>query len=354
MEQKENLMWALVKEKAEPGLWLRQREIPVTGKNDVKIKIHKTSICGTDVHIYNWNEWAQNTIPIGLTAGHEYVGEIVEIGENVEGYQVGELVSGEGHIVCGKCRNCLAGQPHLCRNTQGVGVNRDGAFAEYLVIPAKNVWRCSSSIDEELYSCFDPLGNAVHTALAFNMIGEDVLITGAGPIGCMAAAISRHVGARHVVVTDMNEYRLDLAKKLGATRTVNIAKEKLEDVEHELGMKEGFDVGLEMSGNQAGFNDMVNHMKNGGKIALLGLQKADARINWEKVIFNGLTIKGIYGREMWENWYKMTTMLQSGLDIHEVITHRFDIRDYEKGFEAMNSGYSGKVVLDWTHIHEER
>lgn len=354
MEQKENLMWALVKEKAEPGLWLRQREIPTTGKNDVKIKIHKTSICGTDVHIYNWNEWAQNTIPIGLTAGHEYVGEIVEIGENVEGYKVGELVSGEGHIVCGKCRNCLAGQPHLCRNTQGVGVNRDGAFAEYLVIPAKNVWRCSSSIDEELYSCFDPLGNAVHTALAFNMIGEDVLITGAGPIGCMAAAISRHVGARHVVITDMNEYRLDLAKKLGATRTVNIAKESLDDVEHELGMKEGFDVGLEMSGNQAGFNDMVNHMKNGGKIALLGLQKADARINWEKVIFNGLTIKGIYGREMWENWYKMTTMLQSGLDIHEVITHRFDIRDYEKGFEAMNSGYSGKVVLDWTHIHEER
>ncbi|MCI6464121.1 MULTISPECIES: L-threonine 3-dehydrogenase [Faecalicatena] len=354
MEQNGNLMWALVKEKAEPGLWLRQREIPKTGKNDVKIKIHKTSICGTDVHIYNWNEWAQNTIPIGLTAGHEYVGEIVEIGENVEGYQIGELVSGEGHIVCGKCRNCLAGQPHLCRNTQGVGVNRDGAFAEYLVIPAKNVWRCSSSIDEELYSCFDPLGNAVHTALAFNMIGEDVLITGAGPIGCMAAAISRHVGARHVVITDMNEYRLELAKKLGATRTVNIAKESLDDVEHELGMKEGFDVGLEMSGNQSGFNDMVNHMKNGGKIALLGLQRADARINWEKVIFNGLTIKGIYGREMWENWYKMTTMLQSGLDIHEIITHRFDIRDYEKGFEAMNSGNSGKVVLDWSHIHEER
>lgn len=354
MEQNGNLMWVLVKEKAEQGLWLRQREIPATGKNDVKIKIHKTSICGTDVHIYNWNEWAQNTIPIGLTAGHEYVGEIVEIGENVEGFKIGEMVSGEGHIVCGKCRNCLAGLPHLCRNTQGVGVNRDGAFAEYLVIPAKNVWRCSSSIEEELYSCFDPLGNAVHTALAFNMIGEDVLITGAGPIGCMAAAISRHVGARHVVVTDMNEYRLELAKKLGATRTVNIGKEKLEDVEHELGMKEGFDVGLEMSGNQAGFNDMVNHMKNGGKIALLGLQKADARINWEKVIFNGLTIKGIYGREMWETWYKMTTMLQSGLDISEIITHRFDIRDYEKGFEAMNSGNSGKVVLDWTHIHEER
>ena len=347
-------MWALVKKQAAPGLWMEKKEIPQVGKNDVKIRIKKTSICGTDVHIYNWNEWAQNTIPIGLTAGHEYVGEIVEIGENVEGFTIGETVSGEGHIVCGKCRNCLAGQPHLCRDTQGVGVNRDGAFAEYLVIPAKNVWRCSPDIPEELYSCFDPLGNAVHTALAFNMIGEDVLITGAGPIGCMAAAISRHVGARYVVVTDMNEYRLELAKKLGATRTVNIAKEKLEDVERELGMKEGFDVGLEMSGNQAGFNDMVNHMKNGGKIALLGLQRADARINWEKVIFNGLTIRGIYGREMWETWYKMTTMLQSGLDISQVITHRFDVRDYEEGFAAMNSGNSGKVVLDWTHINEER
>lgn len=352
MEQKENLMWALVKEKADVGLWLKQVEIPAVGKNDVKIKIHKTSICGTDVHIYNWNAWAQNTIPVGLTAGHEYVGEIVEIGENVEGFEIGELVSGEGHIVCGKCRNCLAGLPHLCRNTQGVGVNRNGAFAEYLVIPAKNAWHCSSLIEEELYSCFDPLGNAVHTALAFNMIGEDVLITGAGPIGCMAAAISRHVGARHVVVTDMNDYRLELAENMGATRIVNIGKENLEDVQRELGMKEGFDVGLEMSGNQSGFNDMVNHMKNGGKIALLGLQRADAQINWEKVIFNGLTIKGIYGREMWETWYKMTTMLQSGLDISTVITHRFDVKDYEKGFEAMNGGNSGKVVLDWTRINE--
>lgn len=352
MAQSENLMWALVKEKAEPGLWLRQREIPTTGKNDVKIKIHKTSICGTDVHIYNWNKWAQHTIPVGLTAGHEYVGEIVEIGENVEGFKIGELVSGEGHIVCGKCRNCLAGLPHLCKDTQGVGVNRNGAFAEYLVIPAKNAWHCNPSIDTELYSCFDPLGNAVHTALTFNMIGEDVLITGAGPIGCMAAAISRHVGARHVVVTDMNEYRLDLARKLGATRTVNITKESLDDVEHELGMKEGFDVGLEMSGSQPGFNDMVNHMKNGGKIALLGLQAADAKINWEKVIFGSLNIKGIYGREMWETWYKMTTMLQSGLDVSEVITHRFDIKDYELGFEAMNSGNSGKVVLDWSKVQE--
>lgn len=347
-----NMMWALVKEKAEAGLWLKQVPVPETGKNDVKIHIRKTSICGTDVHIYNWNEWAQNTIPIGLTAGHEYVGEIVEIGENVEGFKVGEIVSGEGHIVCGKCRNCLAGLPHLCRNTQGVGVNRNGAFAEYLVIPATNVWRCDPSIKEELYSCFDPLGNAVHTALSFNMIGEDVLITGAGPIGCMAAAISRHVGARHVVVTDMNPYRLELATKLGATRVVNVAEENLQDVMNELGMKEGFDVGLEMSGNQAGFNDMINNMKNGGKIALLGLQRADARINWEKVIFNGLTIKGIYGREMWETWYKMSTMLQSGLNIDDVITHRFDVKDFEEGFAAMNSGKSGKIVLDWTHIND--
>ncbi|MBR5005324.1 MAG: L-threonine 3-dehydrogenase, partial [Erysipelotrichaceae bacterium] len=299
------MMWALVKEKAEKGLWLKKVPVPETGKNDVKIKIHKTSICGTDVHIYNWNQWAQNTIPVGLTAGHEYVGEIVEVGENVEGFEIGELVSGEGHIVCGKCRNCLAGQPHLCRHTKGVGVNRNGAFAEYLVIPASNVWRCSDKIREELYSCFDPLGNAVHTALQFDMIGEDVLITGAGPIGCMAAAICRHVGARNVVVTDMNDYRLNLAKELGATRTVNVMNEKLEDVMAELGMKEGFDVGLEMSGAQSGFQNMVDTMKNGGKIALLGLQRKDAQINWEKVIFNQLTVKGIYGRQMWETWYKM-------------------------------------------------
>lgn len=341
-------MWALVKEKAEPGLWLKKIEIPKTGKNDVKIKILKTSICGTDVHIYNWDQWAQATIPQGLTVGHEFVGEIVEIGDNVEGFHIGEKVSGEGHIVCGKCRNCLAGQPHLCRNTQGVGVNRNGAFAEYLVIPAGNVWKCTPSIPEELYSCFDPLGNAVHTALSFSEAGEDVLITGAGPIGCMAAAVSKHVGARHVVITDTNPYRLDLAKKLGATRAVNITQEKLGEVMKELGMREGFDVGLEMSGSEAGFNDMINHMKNGGKIALLGLQNADARIDWGKVIFNGLTIKGIYGREMWETWYKMDTMLQSGLDIHDIITHRFPIKDYEEGFAVMRSGNSGKVVLDWS------
>ena len=346
------MMWALVKEKAEKGLWLKRVPVPETGKNDVKIKIHKTSICGTDVHIYNWNQWAQNTIPVGLTAGHEYVGEIVEVGENVRGYQVGELVSGEGHIVCGKCRNCLAGQPHLCRHTKGVGVNRNGAFAEYLVIPATNVWRCSDKIREELYSCFDPLGNAVHTALQFDMIGEDVLITGAGPIGCMAAAICRHVGARNVVVTDMNEYRLNLAKELGATRTVNVLNEKLEDVMAELGMKEGFDVGLEMSGAQAGFQNMVDTMKNGGKIALLGLQRKDAQINWEKVIFNQLTVKGIYGRQMWETWYKMDMMLQSGLNIDKIITHRFKAHEYEEGFAAMNSGASGKIVLDWSEMHD--
>ncbi len=343
-------MWALVKEKKEPGLWLKRVAIPKTGKNEVKIRIHKTSICGTDVHIYNWNTWAQNTIPEGLTAGHEYVGEIVEIGENVEGFQLGERVSGEGHIVCGKCRNCLAGMPHLCRNTQGVGVNRNGAFAEYLVIPASNVWRCSPSVSDDLVSCFDPLGNAVHTALTYDMVGEDVLITGAGPIGCMAAAISRHAGARHVVVTDVNEYRLGLAKKLGATRTVNVAKESLPQVMKELNMKEGFDVGLEMSGAPSGFNDMVNTMKNGGKIAVLGLQPATAQINWEKVIFNQLTIKGIYGRKMWETWYKMETMLQSGLNIDSIITHRFAAWDYEQGFAAMNSGHSGKVVLDWSEM----
>ena len=344
------MMWALVKEKAEKGLWLKKVPVPETGKNDVKIKIHKTSICGTDVHIYNWNQWAQNTIPVGLTAGHEYVGEIVEVGENVEGFEIGELVSGEGHIVCGKCRNCLAGQPHLCRHTEGVGVNRNGAFAEYLVIPASNVWRCSDKIREELYSCFDPLGNAVHTALQFDMIGEDVLITGAGPIGCMAAAICRHVGARNVVVTDMNDYRLNLAKELGATRTVNVMNEKLEDVMAELGMKEGFDVGLEMSGAQSGFQNMVDTMKNGGKIALLGLQRKDAQINWEKVIFNQLTVKGIYGRQMWETWYKMDMMLQSGLNIDKIITHRFKAHEFEDGFAAMNSGASGKIVLDWSEM----
>lgn len=351
--QEQAMMWALVKEKPEVGLWMKKVMVPDVGNNDVKIKIHKTSICGTDVHIYNWNEWAQQTIHIGQTAGHEYVGEIIEIGENVEGFQIGELVSGEGHIVCGKCRNCLAGLPHLCKNTMGVGVNRDGAFAQYLVIPAKNVWRCSPNIREELYSCFDPLGNAVHTALTYPLIGEDVAIAGAGPIGMMAAAICRHVGARRVVVTDINDYRLELAKQMGATRVVNVYRENLDTVMKELQMKEGFDIGLEMSGTKSGFNNLINHMKNGGKIALLGLLPSDAKIDWSKVIFHGLTLKGIYGRQIWDTWFYMDAMLQSGLNIDQVITHRFDVRDYEKGFAAMNSGQSGKVILDWTKLSEE-
>ncbi len=346
----QNYMWALVKEKNERGITFKQIKIPHVGKNEVKIKIHKTAICGTDLHIYQWNDWAKATIPIGLTIGHEYVGEIVEIGENVEGFSVGEMVSGEGHIVCGKCRNCLAGQPHLCKDTKGVGVNINGAFAEYLVLPATNVWRCSSGLPVELYSCFDPLGNAVHTALSFNMIGEDVLITGAGPIGIMACAICKHIGARHVVITDLNDYRLDLASGMGATRTVNVTNEKLSDVMKELGMREGFDVGLEMSGSQYAFNDMVSNMKNGGKIALLGLLPDKTAVDWSKIIFHGLTLKGIYGREMWETWYKMDIMLQSGLDISNIITHRYPIKDYEKGFSVMESGASGKVVLDWSLI----
>lgn len=347
-------MLALVKNKPAVGLTLMEVKEPECGKNDVKIKIHKTAICGTDVHIWDWNDWAKKTIPVGLTAGHEYVGEIVEVGENVEGFTIGDLVSGEGHIVCGKCRNCLAGLPHLCKNTQGVGVNRNGAFAEYLVIPATNAWHCSKNIREELFSIFDPLGNATHTALTYDMIGEDVLITGAGPIGIMAAAISKHVGARYVVVTDMNEYRLNLAKKMGATKVVNIKKDSLKDAMKELGMKEGFDVGLEMSGSSAGLNQMIENMKNGGKIALLGIQGNNTTIDWEKVIFGGLNIKGIYGRKVWETWYKMKTMLQSGLDIDQIITHRFDIRDFEKGFAAMKSGESGKVILDWTNLKGDK
>lgn len=341
-------MLALVKTKAEKGLWMKRVPIPKVGNNDVKIKIRKTSICGTDVHIYNWDAWSQKTIKPPMTIGHEFVGEIVEIGSNVEGFKIGEIVSGEGHIVCGKCRNCLAGQRHLCQNTVGVGVNRDGAFAEYLVIPFTNVWHCSEKISEDLFSCFDPLGNAVHTALSFDLVGEDVLITGAGPIGIMAAAVAKHVGARYVVITDINDYRLKMAEKMGVTMAVNTTKTDLRDVMKTLGMKEGFDVGLEMSGSPAGFSGMVDVMHNGGKIALLGIQKPGTVIDWDKVVFNGLTIKGIYGREMFETWYKMTAMLESGLNIDSIITHRFDVKDFEKGFEAMNSGTAGKVVLDWT------
>ncbi len=348
----DNKMWALVKEKPEAGLWMKRVLIPELGPNDVKIKIKKTAICGTDVHIYQWNEWAQHTIPIGLTAGHEYVGEVVEVGPGVEGFKPGDLVSGEGHITCGKCRNCLEGHKENCKDAKGVGVNRNGAFAEYLVIPSSNVWPCNPNVPEELYAIFDPLGNATHTALSYDMLGEDVLITGAGPIGIMAAAIAKFSGARHVIVTDMNPYRLDLAKKLGATETVNLKERKLTDVMREVGMTEGFDVGMEMSGNAAGLSDMINNMKHGGKIALLGLLPKDTHVDMETVIFNGLNLRGIYGRKVWDTWYKMTTMIQSGLDIAPVITHRFDIRDYEKGFEAMISGQSGKVVLDWTHIND--
>lgn len=345
-------MWALVKEKPEEGLWLRQVPEPEVGPNDVKIKIRKTAICGTDVHIYQWNDWAQHTIPIGLTVGHEYVGEVVETGVAVRGFKPGDLVSGEGHITCGKCRNCLEGHKENCKTAKGVGVNRNGAFAEYLVIPSVNVWPCNPAIPEELYSIFDPFGNATHAALSFDMLGEDVLIAGAGPIGCMAAAIAKFSGARHVVVTDFNDYRLSLATTLGATRTVNLAKEKLETVMAEIGMTEGFDVGLEMSGSQAGLHQMIHNMKHGANIALLGLQRTDTVVDLETVIFNGLNLKGIYGRKVWDTWYKMSTMVQAGLDISKIITHRFDIKDYEKGFEAMISGQSGKVILDWGNVRD--
>ncbi len=348
----DNMMWALVKEKPEAGLWMRRVPVPELGPNDVKIKIKKTAICGTDVHIYQWNDWAQHTIPIGLTVGHEYVGEVVEVGPGVEGFKPGDMVSGEGHITCGKCRNCLEGHKENCKDAKGVGVNRSGAFAEYLVIPSSNVWPCNPAVPEELYSIFDPLGNATHTALSYDMLGEDVLITGAGPIGIMAAAIAKFSGARHVIVTDMNPYRLDLAKKLGATETVDLKERRLADVMKAVGMTEGFDVGLEMSGNAAGLSDMINNMKHGGKIALLGLLPKDTRVDMETVIFNGLNLRGIYGRKVWDTWYKMTTMIQSGLDISPVITHRFDIKDFEKGFEVMISGQSGKVVLDWAHIND--
>ena len=340
-------MKALVKAKSEPGLWLEEVPIPEIGINDVLIKIQKTAICGTDVHIYNWDEWAQKTIPVPMHVGHEFVGRVEEIGSNVHDFKPGDLVSGEGHLVCGRCRNCLAGRRHLCMNTSGVGVNRPGAFAEYLSIPVTNVWYCDRGILTDVLSCFDPLGNATHTALSFDMLGEDVLITGAGPIGCMAAAIARHAGARFVVVTDVNPYRLELAKKMGATLTLDVRKETIEDSQKKLGMKEGFDVGLEMSGNPQAFRSMMTNMCHGGKIALLGILPGNSSIDWDTVIFNGLTIKGIYGREMYETWYKMTSMIQTGLDITPIITHHFHYTEYEKGFEVMRSGQSGKVILNW-------
>ncbi|TLX50060.1 L-threonine 3-dehydrogenase [Pseudoalteromonas ruthenica] len=340
-------MKALSKLKAETGIWMTDAPKPEVGHNDLLIKIRKTAICGTDVHIYNWDEWAQNTIPVPMVVGHEYVGEVVDMGQEVRGFEVGDRVSGEGHITCGHCRNCRAGRVHLCRNTTGVGVNREGSFAEYLVIPAFNAFKIPDNISDELASIFDPFGNAVHTALSFDLVGEDVLITGAGPIGIMAAAVAKHVGARNVVITDINEYRLDLARKMGATRAVNVSEEKLEDVMTELGMTEGFDVGLEMSGVPVAFNSMLDNVNHGGKIAMLGIPPSDMAVDWNQVIFKGLVIKGIYGREMFETWYKMASLIQSGLDISPVITHQFNIDDFQQGFDTMLSGQSGKVILDW-------
>ena len=340
-------MKALVKKKSEPGIWMDDVPTPQVGHNDVLIKISKTAICGTDIHIYNWDEWAQKTIPVPMHVGHEFVGTIVEVGSEVKGFKPGDRVSGEGHITCGHCRNCRAGRRHLCRNTVGVGVNRPGCFAEYLSIPAFNVFKLPDEITDDIASILDPLGNAVHTALSFDLVGEDVLITGAGPIGIMASAICRQVGARHIVITDVNDYRLDLAKKMGASRTVNVTNEKLDDVIPQLGMTEGFDVGLEMSGVATAFRDMLRTMHHGGRIGLLGIPPGDTAIDWNQVIFKGLVIKGIYGREMFETWYKMASMIQSGLDVTPVITHHFGVDEFQKGFETMRSGQSGKVILDW-------
>ncbi len=343
-------MKALVKRHAKVGLWLEDVPEPTVGINDVLVRVLKTGICGTDVHIYNWDAWAQKTIPVPMVVGHEFVGEIVAVGANVHDFFPGEIVSGEGHVVCGHCRNCLAGRRHLCAKTEGIGVNRTGAFAEYIAIPQTNVWHHAPGIDLEVASIFDPFGNAVHTALSFDMLGEDVLITGAGPIGCMATAVAQYAGARYVVVTDVNPWRLELAKNMGATRIVDVRQENLVDVQRELGMKEGFDVGLEMSGNAQAFRDMLANMAHGGKIAMLGIPPEPVAIDWNLVIFNMLTIKGIYGREMYETWYKMTVMLQGGLDISPVITHRFSALEFQQGFDVMLSGQSGKVVLDWTNL----
>lgn len=340
-------MKALVKSKPELGLWLEEFPLPEVGANDVLIAIEKTAICGTDVHIYNWDEWARKTIPVPMPVGHEFVGRIVEVGSNVHDFKVGALVSGEGHLVCGRCRNCLAGRRHLCMKTSAVGVNRSGAFAEYLSIPVTNAWYCDPAIPTDVLACFDPLGNATHTALSFDVLGEDVLITGAGPIGCMAASIAKHAGARYVVVTDVIPYRLEMAKKMGATLTLDVRYDSIQEAQKKLDMKEGFDVGFEMSGNIEAFRDMIQNMCHGGKIAVLGILPRDTPVDWDKVIFNSLTIKGIYGREMYETWYKMTVMIQSGLDITPLITHRFHFTEYEKAFEVMRSGQSGKVILNW-------
>ena len=341
-------MKALSKLKREPGIWMiNDADVPEIGPTDVLIKIKKSAICGTDVHIYNWDEWSQKTIPVPMITGHEYVGVIEKVGSAVKEYKPGQRVSGEGHLVCGHCRNCRAGTRHLCRNTMGVGVNRQGSFAEYLQLPAENVFPIPDDISDDMAAIFDPFGNAVHTALAFDLVGEDVLITGAGPIGIMAAAVCRHVGARHVVITDVNPYRLELAQKMGVTYAMDATKEKLPDVMGKLGMTEGFDVGLEMSGIESAFRGMLATMHHGGKIAMLGIPPGEMAIDWNLVIFKGLTIKGIYGREMFETWYKMTSMLQSGLDISPIITHHFSIDEYQDGFDIMRSGQSGKVILNW-------
>jgi len=340
-------MKALVKQRAERGIWLEDIPEPAPGHNDVLIRVNKTAICGTDIHIYNWDEWASATIPVPMAVGHEFSGVIEDMGGEVKGLRPGDRVSGEGHITCGHCRNCRAGRRHLCRNTVGVGVNRQGCFAEYLVIPASNVFVLPEAVTDDIASILDPLGNAAHTALSFDLVGEDVLITGAGPIGIMAAAICRHVGARHVVITDVNDYRLDLASNMGANRVVNVTRESLDDVMAELGMTEGFDVGLEMSGHPDAFRDLIRTMHHGGKVALLGIPPGDTAIDWNEVIFKGLVIKGVYGREMFETWYKMASMLQSGLDVLPVITHHFPIDSFQAGFDIMNSGRSGKVILDW-------
>lgn len=340
-------MKALVKKKAEVGLWMEDQPVPEIGPNDVLVKIRKTSICGTDVHIYNWDAWSQKTIPVPMTIGHEFVGEVAEMGSAVRGLSVGQRISGEGHLTCGYCRNCRAGRRHLCRNTVGVGVNRAGCFAEYLSIPASNTFPLPDNIPDSWASILDPLGNAVHTALSFDLVGEDVLITGAGPIGCMAAAIARFVGARFVVVTDMNEYRLELARQMGATVAVNVKDTSLESVMADLGMKEGFDVGLEMSGSPVAIQDMMRTMNHGGRIALLGIPPKPSEVDWNQIIFKGLILKGIYGREMFETWYKMASMLQSGLNMTPLLTHHFPVDDFQTAFDLMRSGNSGKVVLDW-------
>jgi threonine 3-dehydrogenase len=341
---------ALVKKRAERGLWLEDVREPQVSFNDVKIRVLSTGICGTDLHIYEWDEWASSTIPVPLIIGHEFVGEIVEVGSNVEDFRPGDIVSGEGHVVCGRCRNCLAGRRHLCAHTMGVGVNRDGAFAEYIVLPMSNIWRHSAKVDLETATIFDPFGNAVHTALSFPVLGEDVLITGAGPIGIMAAAVVRHAGARHIVITDVNPKRLKLAEKMGVTLAVNSSETPLAEIQKKLGMHEGFDVGLEMSGNANAIREMLANMSHGAKIAMLGLPSHEMAIDWKQIIFNMLTIKGIYGREMYETWYKMTVMVESGLDVRPVITHRLAWHEYEKGFAAMKSGDAGKVILDWREL----